>query len=70
MIARKQQHQALKNDLETVRIAAEISTQRSYSDLIITARHELTKYFGFEGFGILFKDTKTNELFSYERDFT
>ena len=36
----------------------------------MVAREELTKYFGFEGFGLLFKDVKTNELFSYEREYT
>ena len=34
------------------------------------AREELTKYFGFEGFGLLFKDVKSWDLFSYERDFS
>ena len=43
-----------------------ITTQRSYVDYIYEVRKILPQYFGFEGVGILFRDIKTNNLFSID----
>lgn len=46
-----------------------ISTQRSYADFILKSREFLPQYFDFEGLGILFRDVKTNNLFSIEQTY-
>lgn len=70
MLCRRRESLLKQSDKETIRLAVEISTQRSYADIITSCRQELCKYFGFEGLGLLFRDTATNDLFSVERDFS
>lgn len=48
----------------TLKVCAAISTQKSLSDLVLTVEEYIGEYLGFEGVGILFKDTVTNGLFS------
>ena len=50
-------------------MASAICSQRSYADFILQAKKILPKYFGFDGVGILFKDSKTNSLFTLEQTF-
>lgn len=52
-----------------MKTTAIISTQRSYSDLIWRIKKILPKFLGFEGIGILFRDTKTDHLFSISDTF-
>ena len=46
------------------RTASVISTQRSYADLIFKIKKILPEFMGFDGIGILFRDTKTDNLFT------
>lgn len=58
-----------KEVVETIKMSSLISTQRSYSDLIIASQEVLPSFFQFEGLGILFRDKKTNYLFTIEQTF-
>lgn len=58
----------MKNDSNTIRVAGIISTQRSYSDIILAISEELPSFFEFEGVAILLRDSKSNQLFSLEQD--
>lgn len=50
-------------------MASAVSTQRSCADLVLAVEEEIPRYLGFEGVGVLFKDTKTNGLFSLQPDY-
>ncbi len=55
-----------KEVVQTIKISSLISTQRSYADLILASQEVLPGFFQFEGLGILFRDKKTNQLFTIE----
>ena len=50
--------------LETLRLASDVCTQRSYKGLITTMRERLPSFFGFDAIGVLLKDQKTGDLFT------
>ena len=60
ILALKYSRRVMNADKHMIQIAGEISTQRSYADLITVVREMLPIYFEFEGVAILFRDTKTN----------
>ena len=55
--------------VDTIRTSSIISTQRSYADLIFKIKRILPEFMGFEGLGILFRDTKTDNLFTISDTF-
>ena len=57
-----------KEVVNTIEMASVITTQRSYSDFIINAKASLARFFGFEGVGIMFADTKLNQMFTIEQN--
>ena len=54
--------------INSITLASHIGCQRSYRDMLRAMRDALPKFFGFEGLGLLLRDTKTNELFSMSED--
>jgi hypothetical protein len=56
----------MKQDRALISIAGELATQRSYNDLLFIIREQLPAYFEFQGVSIIFRDTKTNQLFALE----
>ena len=60
------QYRTQQEVVSTIRAASVICTQRSYSDYIMNCREILPEFFGFEGVGILFRDSHTDNLFSIE----
>lgn len=52
-----------------MKTTAVISTQRSYADLIWRIKKIMPKFLGFEGLGILFRDIKTDNLFTISDNF-
>jgi len=56
--------------VDSIELASFISTQRSYSDLIMSVKTIFPKYFGFEGAGILLYDRQKDTLFCIEQSFT
>jgi len=42
--------------IATIKLAAVVTTQRSYSDYLTACKQALPEFFGFEGVGILFYD--------------
>lgn len=55
-------------DLQTIKIAARVSTQRSYADLVLAVSESLPAFFECEGCALLFRDQKTNQLFVIDYD--
>lgn len=55
--------------VDTIKTSSIISTQRSYADLIFKIKRILPEFMGFEGIGILFRDTKTDNLFTISDTF-
>lgn len=60
LTAQRDVRRTRKEVVNTIEMASVITTQRSYSDFIIQAKDSLAKFFGFEGVGIMFADTKLN----------
>lgn len=55
--------------IDIIKTASVISTQRSYADLIFKIKKILPEFMGFDGIGILFRDTKTDNLFTISDTF-
>lgn len=53
-----------KEVIQTIEMAAALSSCRSQSDLVKNCKEILPEYFGFEGAGMLLRDVKTDFLFS------
>jgi len=60
IMAHLDQKKTEREVIQTIKISSAICTQRSYADFILKCRKELPEFFGFEGIGILFRDTKSN----------
>lgn len=50
--------------MHTIRLAGEISTKRSLPELAQAIKQLLPKYFDFEAVGVLFRDQKSDEMFT------
>ena len=55
-----------KEVLATIKMSALITTQRSYTDYITAVKQALPEFFGFEGLGVLFFDSKAKDLFTMD----
>lgn len=53
---------------DTINVSAQISSQRTLTDLTMACEEYLASFLGFKGCGLLFKDTKTSMLFSVSPD--
>ena len=69
MSAQLEIHRVEKQLIMSLNLASMISTQRSCSDLTLVCNELLPSYLGFEGLGLLFRDTKDNTLFSMDSEF-
>ena len=60
------QNRTQKEVVQAIATTSLISTQRSYADFMLAAKRIIPDFFGFEGVGILFRDSVKNTLFSVE----
>lgn len=66
LMSRHETKQHKQEVIDTIKLASVVSTQRSYADLILKMKKLIPDYLGFEGLGILFRDTKTDKLFTVQ----
>ena len=55
---------ARKEVITTVEVASQITTNRTYADLITTIQKYTPQYFGFDAVGIMFRDIKNGLMFT------
>ena len=62
--ATKKESDMQKEVVQTIKLAGTICTQRSQQELVRLLRKHLPLFFGFQDVGILFKDQKSNLMFT------
>ena len=70
ILCQKMLDDSLDKQLQTVELASFVSTTRCYSDFITEVKKRLPQFMGFDAVGILFRDTRTNLLFTVDRQYT
>lgn len=64
LLALRQKSKMQKEVLETIRITGLLCNQKTKTSLINSIKQELPRFFGFQEVGLLFRDVKTNLLFT------
>jgi hypothetical protein len=64
LMAVKLKKEAKDEMLSAIKLAGDICTQRSQTQMIRTIKEKLPDYFGFEGVGVIIRDMKTDLFFT------
>jgi len=70
LVSQREVIRTQKLAVKSLEVASVITSQRSCADLVLATESLLPEYLGFEGVGLMFRDTENNGLFSLQTNYS